>query len=86
MLSIEKGIISVRTAFANFLAQTSGLKEFFKAFSTSITKAYDSKSEYYHLATDVSDTHIQMEKVYEEMYGKIKEMNSQSQNQLILKR
>ena len=57
-----------------------GFKTFFKAFSTSILETYDSKSDYFGLATDISDTHQQMEKAYDEIAARLKDLNTQSQN------
>ena len=46
--------------------------------SSSILEVYDKKSDYYSLATDISDVHKQMTKAYDDMHGKINELNAQS--------
>lgn len=78
MKLVEKGVLSLKLVFQNFLNYTVSLRTLCRDISNSVKNVYDKKSPYYAISHDIAETHSEMERYYEEFYNNVLKLNSRT--------
>lgn len=65
ILVIENGVMALKQILENFLDYSLNFKKLFYDISLSIPKIYNNTSPFYSLGKGISDSHIQMEKLFD---------------------